>query len=163
MPRSPFRRLKRPTIFPTRPGDLSSLIPSLGLRRPSTCLGEILPKPIWAIRSSTEWKENSFAIDSICSFFIILGNLRLSRSRALSRRVLPKVMLSPLSWFLIHCLIFVFARGVLTNSSQSLLGCCLGDVMISTVCPFLSWYLSGTILLLILAPMHFSPTSEWIL
>ena len=56
-------------------------------------------------------------------------------------------------------LIFDFATDVTTNLSQSFLGFCLFDVIISTWSPLLSWLLSATNLPLTFAPMHLSPIS----
>ena len=54
IPRPSLGRRKRSTTLLTRPCDLFSLIPNLGLSRPTICLAETLPKPICAARSSTE-------------------------------------------------------------------------------------------------------------
>ena len=150
----------RSTILLTRPAGFSSFMPNLSLSRPITCLGETFPRPIWATRSSTEWKESSFAMAESCSLLVILAMLMCTCSRAFSRKFFPRLMLSFFSWLFIHCLILVFARGVFTNSSQSLLGCCFEEVMISMISPFFNFDRRGTILPLTLAPMHFSPTSE---
>ena len=60
-----------------------------------------------------------------------------------------------------HCLIFVRARGDLTNDSQSREGPALSalDVKISTVSPLSSVLSSATSLPLTRAPMHRCPTS----
>ena len=54
IPRSSLGRKKRSTTLVTSPGDLFFLMPNLGLSRPTICLGEILPKPTCAAKSSTE-------------------------------------------------------------------------------------------------------------
>ena len=49
-----------------------------------------------------------------------------------------------------------FARDVVTNESQSLLGRCLLDVMISMMSPLFSSFFIGTI-----RPLTFAPTVDW--
>ena len=85
------------------------------------------------------------SLNNVYTFGILLGPLLglLILSLATYGRFVWKVPtqgigINSFIWLFIHCLILVFALDVLANSSQFFLGCCFGEVMMSTISPIFS-------------------------
>ena len=111
--------------------------------------------------SSVDFKLHLWATFFMASLDINASNPFFPTS--FSNKSLPLFIVSSLWLFLYHCLILFLAVGVTTKFNQSKLGLALLLVNISIKSPLLSLVESGDNFSLILIPLQWLPTSEWIL